>query len=215
MTNIPQTFTMVDSQMEHKRLRDEIAQLKMEREIADRETKQAINARDLIYKNQENDTVNSKNENIVLEKIRENLQIDISARKEHLKKLSNDINTKVEEKNTTEGILEVCAFKLETCKERINKILEDISIETSKHNSFLKEKSDEENAVNSHIVSLYCEVQKLEDQKKKYDIEYENKNNEILENEQRLATKESDLNIYELRLRQKCAELYQDMEIIL
>ncbi len=215
MNTIPQTFTMVDSQMEHRKLRDEIAQSKMEKEIADREKMQAIEARDAIHRAHKSSVLLSEIKDVALEGFREKIRGEISEMKEKKNKLTDDINIKQEEKKEVESKLMASSAKLDACYDRINKILEDITKETLNLNNFRKQKADEENAVNGHIVSLYLELQKLSEQKNEYKIEYEKKRNEIFENEQRIAKKESDINIYELRLRTKCTELYPDMEIIL
>jgi chromosome segregation ATPase len=215
MNEIPQTFTLVDSQLEHKKIRDEIAVLKQERETALRERNEAIEARDDVHKTHErivkelraekehlgNHAEDLLEEIEVFEKKKENLEAEIASRRQEREILDREIETKVSEINTH--------------REEVNKILLQKEIATRDLHDLHEKNVEEEDSASKRLAELYEEQKRLELRNTSYEDEYSKKKEEQRVEGIRLVNKESDLNIYENRLRTKCAELYPDMKIIL
>lgn len=215
MGPVATTFTLVDSQMEHKKLRDDIALLKQEKEIAERDMKQAIEAREAIYQAHQSNVVLSEVKDEALEIYRDKIRADTQKlRVEH------DILEKAgiiyfENKKALEGEIEKNSALLEAGRQSLANLNATVEAEVRILNDFRITKATEEDNFNNRLVCLKKDVDALTADKEAFESDFQRKRIEIMEDEQRLAVKQSDLEIYEIRIRAKAAEIDPLMQIIL
>lgn len=212
---VASTPTFVDSQMEHKKLRESIALLKQEKEKAECDLKQTIIARDAIHKAHKSSVVLSDIKDIALENMREHVRKEIEQSKQELSNLQRDIGIYKKQLQEISASLNDRRIQNEIMEKQYDFLQKSISKDTKILNEFRAEKETAEKILNERIAALLKQKNELTERNVSYETDYQNKRIEIMQSEQCIATRQEDLNIYEARLRTKVAELYPSMEIIL
>ena len=212
---VPSTQIYTDSLAENKKLREEIALLKQEKETVKREVEQYEAAKVALIREFGTKIDLSEIKDAALETIRHGLRKDNNDLRDRQGKYEREIISKKAEKDSLEKRLVEVSQLLADWGILLSDIKAQIAGETLKINSLKIETTKKSEELFKQITDLKYQKESVKQDLNNYKTEYEQKKNDILKNEDRLANKAADMNIYEARLRSKWSQMFPETEMIL
>jgi chromosome segregation ATPase len=212
---VPSTQIYTDSLAENKKLREEIALLKQEKETVKREVEQYEAAKVALIREFGTKIDLSEIKDAALETIRHGLRKDNNDLRDRQGKYEREIISKKAEKDSLEKRLVEVSQLLADWGILLSDIKAQIAGETLKINSLKSETTKKSEELFKQIADLNKQKESARQDLNNYKTEYEQKKNDILKNEDRLANKAADMNIYEARLRSKWSQMFPETEMIL
>ena len=212
---VPSTQIFTDSMAENKKIREEIALLKQEKELLRREVEQYESTVAAIKKEWGSSFDLSQIRDKALETIRHGLRKDIEVLKTVKDSHEQEVTFKKSKKENLENRLVEATAVLSEYSVALEVIKNQIVAKTDELNLLQANVTRQSEGLISQINDLKRQRDEAKQKLDSYNNEYNQKITQILKEENRLANKADDLHIYETRLRAKWSQVFPETEMIL